>query len=231
MQTWGAKVDLPPGEKATNTQFLLTRKKVGGKIMEKARLVFKNSIYAGGGSIFEEVYSPVVDKVSLRLFFALTAMHSLFLRSFDVKTAFLNAEIDESKYIRLPQQFFMQEGIKVRKLKKALYGYIRDPRLWNQVFAKEILSYGFVQCSKDPCLFFHVNRTMLIIYVDDGAISGPNLHFVEFILDRLSSKFRIKNMGHPDNFLGMEIQYEQKTQILTLSQRHYIAGIIEKFGI
>jgi hypothetical protein len=103
MGTWGSKIDLPSGHKATNTQFLLTKKRVGGKTVEKARLVFKNSIFSGGGSIFEEVYSPVVDKVTLRLFFAMTAINSFFLRAFDVKTAFLNAEIDEDKYIRLPQ--------------------------------------------------------------------------------------------------------------------------------
>jgi hypothetical protein len=66
--------------------------------------------------------------------------------------------------------------------------------------------------------------------VDDGAISGPDLKFVEFVLDKLGKKFKIKDMGHPENFLGMEIHYEKQARILTISQKHYIAGILEKFG-
>ena len=49
----------------------------------------------------------------------------------DVKTTFLNGKIDEEFYIEQPEGF-VTHGIKthVCKLKKALYGLKRAPRVW-----------------------------------------------------------------------------------------------------
>ena len=49
----------------------------------------------------------------------------------DVKTAFLNGEIDQEVYIEQPEGFIIHESEShVCKLKKALYGLKQAPRAW-----------------------------------------------------------------------------------------------------
>jgi hypothetical protein len=54
---------------------------------------------------------------------ALAACHGLFIHQMDVKTAFLNSELDEEIYINQPDRFLApgQEN-KVCRLRKYLYG-------------------------------------------------------------------------------------------------------------
>ena len=49
----------------------------------------------------------------------------------DVKSAFLNGELEEEFYIEHPEGFLLSKNKNyVCKLKKALYGIKQDPRAW-----------------------------------------------------------------------------------------------------
>ena len=53
----------------------------------------------------------------------------------DVKTAFLNGELDEEKYMEIPDGLFSDPKIKefkVCKLKRTLYGLKISPKKWNK---------------------------------------------------------------------------------------------------
>jgi hypothetical protein len=91
----------------------------------------------------------------------------------------------------LPKTVWKNEGESVRKLQKALYGYVRSPKLWFQKFATTATAYGFVQCERDQCLYLHPNGTMMIVHVDDGVISGPDMQFLEGVWDFLTTAFKI----------------------------------------
>ena len=63
----------------------------------------------------------------------------------DVKTAFLNGELDEEIYMQQPDGFVVNgQERKVCKLVKSLYGLKQAPKQWHENFNTTLTSAGFV---------------------------------------------------------------------------------------
>ncbi|GJX19315.1 zinc finger, CCHC-type containing protein [Tanacetum coccineum] len=72
----------------------------------------------------------------------------------DVKTAFLNGDLDEEVYMKQPEGFVMPSNEhKVCKLVKSLYGLKQAPKQWHQKFDEVVLSSGFLLNQSDKCVF------------------------------------------------------------------------------
>ena len=75
----------------------------------------------------------------------------------DVKTAFVNAEVDRDVYVSLPPGYRHPGGgnpaQKCLELKRALYGLPQSPLLWNRKFTNWLLERGFTRSEFDPCYF------------------------------------------------------------------------------
>ena len=72
---------------------------------------------------FEETFSPMVRFTSIRLILAIVAQSNLELHKMEVKTAFLNGELDEEIYMEQPVGFIIKgQEDKVCKLRRSLYG-------------------------------------------------------------------------------------------------------------
>jgi hypothetical protein len=86
----------------------------------KARLVIKGYSQKEGEDFFD-TYSPVARFFTIRVLLSLAAFHGLLIHQMDVKTTFINGELDEEIYIEQPAWFVEngQEGI-VCKLLKSL---------------------------------------------------------------------------------------------------------------
>ena len=94
----------------------------------KARLVVKGFRQKEGLDYFD-TYSPVTRITSIRLLIALAAVYDLQIHQIDVKTAFLNGELEEKIYMEQPKRFIVpgQEN-KVCRLVKSLYGLKQAPK-------------------------------------------------------------------------------------------------------
>ena len=101
-------VDLPPGNKPLGYKWIFKRKlKDDGTIDKyKARLVVKGFRQKEGLDYFD-TYSPVTRITSIRLLIALAAMYDLQIHQMDVKTAFLNGELEEEIYMEQPEGFIV----------------------------------------------------------------------------------------------------------------------------
>ena len=132
----------------------------------KACLVFKNDPFATA-STWEEVFSPVVEKSTLRLFFTLVAEKKLHMRQGDIVAAYLNAPMTDEVYIKLPA-ICGDPSQSVRRLLKAIYGHPKAGQLWNDKFVSFMISAGFLQCSRNPYFFYNLSTNVfLVLYVDD----------------------------------------------------------------
>jgi hypothetical protein len=68
---------------------------------------YKVRLVAGGhrqqdGLNFEETYSLVCSYRTMRMIMAVSAREGLAMRQFDIRTAFLNCELEEEVYMRPP---------------------------------------------------------------------------------------------------------------------------------
>ena len=80
---------------------------------------------------FEEVFPPMAQMETVRLLLALASQFKWPVYHFDVKSTFLNAEIQEEVYVEQPVGFVLEgDEDKVYKLKMALYGLRQAHRAW-----------------------------------------------------------------------------------------------------
>ena len=94
----------------------------------KARLVAKGFKQREGIDYFD-TYAPVARTTSIRILFALASIHNLFVHQMDVKTAFLNGDLNEEVYMEQPEGFvLLGNENKVCKLVKSLYGLKQAPK-------------------------------------------------------------------------------------------------------
>ena len=101
-QDWDL-VDLPRSRKTIGNKWVLNiKRKVDETInIYKARLVAKGYTQQKGID-YEETFSLVVRFSSIRLILAIVAQMYLELYKTDIKTAFLNEELDEEIYMNQP---------------------------------------------------------------------------------------------------------------------------------
>ena len=85
----------------------------------KARLIAKGYTQKEGEDFFD-TYSSVARLTTIRVLLSLTASYGLIVHQMDIKTAFLNGELEEEIYMDQPDGFVAngQEG-KVCKLLKS----------------------------------------------------------------------------------------------------------------
>ena len=89
----------------------------------------------------------------------------------DVKTAFLNGDLNEEVYIKLPPEL----GGKILRLHKALYGLKQAARAWFAKLRDSVIEYGFTPSKHEPCLFTRgqgSKRVEVVVHVDDALIAG-----------------------------------------------------------
>ena len=118
----------------------------------------------------------------------------------------------------------------MRPLFKALYGHIEAPKLWNKEWSMLMLELGFVQSKRDPCLWVHPDKSIFIVlYVDDSLIAAKTLRAINKLISSIKSRFKIRELGMPTQFLGMTVNYFQDQGVLLLSQDKYIMKLQQHF--
>ena len=102
-----------------------TKRDASGNVVRyKARLVAKG--YSQVEGVDNETFAPVAKFSTIRCILALGAIMDLAMHQMEVKTAFLNGDLEEDIYMDQPQGFV--QGDMVCKLKKSLYGLKQSPR-------------------------------------------------------------------------------------------------------
>nr|GEY72145.1 copia protein [Tanacetum cinerariifolium] len=93
---------------------------------------------------FEESFALVARIKSIRIFLALAAHMIMAVYQMDVKTAFLNGNLQEEVYVSQPDMFVDTDNPNhVYKLNKALYGLKQAPRAWYDMLSSFLLSQDF----------------------------------------------------------------------------------------
>ena len=185
------------------------------------------------GIDYYETYAPVSSKDLLRIVMELVAHFDLELHQMDVKTAFLNGELNEEVYMQQPQGFEIKgKEHMVCKLKRSIYGLKQASRQWYFKFNEVIMKYGFKENIVDQCIYLKKSGSawiLLVLYVEDILLASTNHSLLRDTKNLLSENFDMKDMGEAHYVIGIEIHRDRTLGILGLSQRSYISNVLQRF--
>ena len=109
---------------------------------------------------------------------AIATLHNLEIYQMDVKTMFLNGELEDEIYMEQPEGFVAPgQERKVCKLVRSLYGLKQAPIQWHLKFDNVMLSNGFKINECDKCVYIKSSSNGYVIvclYVDDMLIMGSS---------------------------------------------------------
>ncbi|GJX32757.1 retrovirus-related pol polyprotein from transposon TNT 1-94 [Tanacetum coccineum] len=124
----------------------------GDVLKNKARLVAKGYRQEEGIN-FEESFAPVARIEAIIIFIANAASKHIVIYQMDVKTAFLNVDMQEEVFISQPEGFEDPDHpTHVYHLKKALYGLKQASRAWYDTLSKFLIATKFFKGAVDPTL-------------------------------------------------------------------------------
>ena len=203
----------------------------------KARLVARGFTQRPGLDYDPNGISAPVGRTSTFKCTVAEAVHKKwYLGEFDVKGAYLLAEVKEDVYAALPHGMTAEKGTNSLKLNKSLYGLKQAGFNWNTKFTKVLQSVGFQRSRIDPCLYVYCKGKdiiKIVLWVDDGLVSTNNKKLWHSIEQKIHA---ITPMGSElgkdlDFLLGMGIFYNRDKGILRFSQRSKVEALLERYGM
>ena len=233
--TW-TLTGLPPGRRTIGCKwvFKLKRKADGTIDRYKARLVAKGYAQTEGVD-YQETFAPVAKFSAIRALLAMAAHFDLELHQMDVRTAFLNGDLDHDIYMTQPEGFTVpgQEHL-VCKLQKSLYGLKQAGRSWYQKIDQALQELGFRALKSDPCVYIMRKGSVIVLialYVDDLLILSNNVSELTHFKTDLALRFSMTDLGEAQYVLGIQIQRNRAAHTLTISQAEYVRNVLERFGM
>ncbi|GJZ41760.1 retrovirus-related pol polyprotein from transposon TNT 1-94 [Tanacetum coccineum] len=176
----------------------------GDVLKNKARLVAKGYRQEEGID-FEELFAPVARIETIRIFIANAATKNMIIYPMDVKTAFLNGDLQEEVF--------------------AL-------RVWYDTLSKFLMAKKFFKGAVNPTLFTHKSGKHILlvqIYVDDIIFASTDHNACNIFSKEMSSKFQISMMGQMSFFLGLQVS--QSPEGIFINQAKYAHKTLKKYGM
>lgn len=233
-QTWEL-TDLPPGKKTVGLKWVFKSKyhSDGSLHKHKARLVAKGYSQKQGVD-FEDTFSPVARLETVRTFLALAAQLKWPIFQLDLKSAFLNGDLQEEVFVDQPEGFIVAGSEdKVYRLKKALYGLRQAPRAWYGKVDQYFVKYGFQRSDYEPTLYkkIYENSDMMLvcIYVDDIIYMGSSQALVDEFKCGMMHMFEMTYLGLLQYFIGLEVKQEEGS--IFVSQKRYAENLLRRYNM
>ena len=227
----GEQMFLPPGAKLTDLKLVQTMRKDD---TVKSRFAVRGFRQIYGLNYFH-TYAPVATAQSVRMTIALAATFGVPLWAGDVAKAFLQAEMKEEVYIKIPNWLpYDRKKGNVLKLIKSVYGCKQSSRNWWMKLSAAIIECGLVQDKKDPCLFYKFNekntiQMILCVVVDDFLAAGGEDVWDGFI-QHLGQKVELEraSVGLAREFFGISID-QKEPHLIEIHQKTYAEEVLNRY--
>ncbi|RVW89978.1 Retrovirus-related Pol polyprotein from transposon TNT 1-94 [Vitis vinifera] len=139
----------------------------------------------------------------VRVIMTLVTHYDLELHQMDVKTAFLNGNIDETIYMVQLENFESNDSKQLEN--------IVDQCIYLKFSGSKFI--------------------ILVLYVDDILLASSDVELLHETKRFLSSKFDMKDLGYASFVLGIQIYKDNSRGILGLSQKSYINKVLSRFDM
>ena len=241
------------GTKIISSKWVYKKKiNPNGTTRYKVRLVIRGFEQVEGTD-FGETYAPVSKLTTFRMLMSIAAHHGWAIDYMDVTTAFLNPMIDfDEVYMSLPPGIdwidpkLFNRGVRVVRLRKALYGLRQAPKLWLDEINGFLLSIGFKRSAAEPNLDIK-GPVILLLYVDNMII--VDCSFVRYstsgnrpevslkdnralspgaqVKELLTARYKMTDLGETKRFFGIEVIQDNNNIIL--AQNRHIDAVLRRF--
>ena len=171
---------------------------------------------------------------AIRMFLAFATHSNFKVYHMDVKSAFMNGELEEMKYM-----WNNPQGLKIQNfadfvyfLFKALYGLKQAPRTWYDTLSEFLLKNGFSRGVIDKTLFYKMHKDDMIlvqVYVDDIIFGSTNDQLCSRFAKLMQSKYEMSMMGELNYFLGLQVS--QRNDGIFICQSKYVRDLLKKYGL
>ena len=239
IRTWDLipSTSVPRGSNLMNCHYVFDVKRLRDGTVDK----FKARLVADGntqkyGVDYDRIFATVVKTSTIRLALIVAAARDYNLTQIDIRQAYLQAELPEHLYMRVPPgipSFNEKRQPLVCRLNRSLYGLKQAGREWGVLFASFLISWGFIRSSIDTCLFTYAKSGLtlwMLVYVDDCIIVDNDESLrARFVAD-LSRRFPVDDRGELTWMLGLAVQRDRSARVLTLSQELYIKDLVERYA-
>jgi hypothetical protein len=205
----------------------------------KARLVAQG--YAQSQGIdYEEVFAPVAQYNYIRTLLAVANVCNWDIHQMDVKTAFLQGELEEEIYLKQPDGFVDKDRPDhVCKLRKSIYGLKQAARCWNNSIDGYLQANGYKKTTADLCIYIKsvvsengkVDFVIIAIYVDDMLFFSNNVDMLEREKSAIGKRFDVEDLGELHYVLGMSVKRNRRLRTLSISQKTYLQGVLKRFDM
>ena len=198
----------------------------------KARLVAKGYSQQEGID-FDETFAPIARLEVIWIFLAYAAHDNFKVYQMDVKSVFLNGELEEEVYVQQPPGFEDPNFPDfVYRLLKTLYGLKQTPRAWYETVSQFLNGNQFIRGTIDKTHFhrnFNGSSIFVQIYVDDNIFGSTDEKICSRFAKLMQSKYEMSMMGEITYFLGLQVK--QVNDGIFISQTKYIYDLLKKFDL
>lgn len=159
------------------------------------------------------IYSSVVSRDSVRIFFLLAALNDLEVLSADIQNAYLSAPAMEKHWTRAGPEFGTELVGRPCKIVRALYGLKSSGKAFHDYLSMHLRQLGFKSSRADPDVWMKPGTKAngfeywqyVITYVDDicCAMENPS-EFMTLLGKRLTLK--PGSVKEPDIYLGADVK-------------------------
>lgn len=193
-----------------------------------------------------DIFSPVTANENLRMMIAYALQTRKFVRSFDIKGAFLRTPMQEGdEYWVIPPARWRKSSKYGNKtlwrLKSWVYGLKKSGRKFYEYLAKILKSQGWNASVVDPGVFWRKDYIpdgatepeceVLLLYVDDGLLCCCTPERSTFFANQILSSFKGGTLKSSKTFkfLGQEFQWGEDEVVIT--QTEMIENLAKRFNI
>jgi hypothetical protein len=180
---------------------------------------------------FDETFAPVARLEAIRIFLAYACHNRFKVYQMDVKSSFLNGDLNEEVYMEQPEGFklFDNPGL-VCKLNKALYGLKQSPHAWYHRLDTYLKDKRFKRGTVNNNLYIKTEGNdlfIVLVYVDDIIFRCNKDQLVQWFASAMESEFEMSMIGEISFFLGLQITH--RSEGMFISQEKYLREMLKRF--
>jgi len=192
---------------------VLTEKEdnISGVIKRKVRMAVRGDLQE---DIPDNVYSPTLDHVNLRLAVIGFRTEDYYCRQGDAPGAYLNGRLQKPVYLYLPKghEKYRRDNKFIYLCPASIYGLAISGKVWYMKFVEILKEFGLLPMKRSPCIFAKGqgrDRLVLILYVDDFIFGCKNYDIVLSCEEFLKEKLQVKCTKDVKKFVGAQFDFRE----------------------